>query len=191
MISMEENWKITKYKEFKASTLGKVMNIKTGKILKGRIMRGYVYVHLRTPNYSKEVRLHRLIAETFIPNPDNLPIVNHKDENKENNCVDNLEWCNDTYSINYGTRNQKVSDKLINRKDISIPILQFTKDLVFITEYPSAAEAERQTGINKNDIGSCCKKRIHYNTAGGYIWKFKYPIALYRNFHKYHLLVYE
>ncbi len=77
---------------------------------------GYVSTELQKDGHSKNVLVHRLVAQAFIPNPDNLPQVNHKDENKQNNCVENLEWCSNSYNVNYGSRNQKVSNALKGRK---------------------------------------------------------------------------
>lgn len=133
--------------------------------------RGYLYVTLFKNNKGKTCRIHRLVAEAFIPNPENLPTVNHKDQNKSNNCVDNLEWCNMVYQVNYGDRNNIVSKKLLNRKDQSKPVMQYTLDMEFVTEYPSIAEAERQTGINKSTIYYCLINK--YKQAGGYIWRYK------------------
>lgn len=72
--------------------------------------RGYAYVSLRSGNRYKHLFIHRLVAEAFIPNPNNLPFVNHIDENPQNNCVDNLEWCTPKYNCNYGDRNKKISE---------------------------------------------------------------------------------
>ena len=84
-----------------------------GKILKPAISKnGYLRVLLQANGIKKNCCIHRLVAETFIPNIDNLPIINHKDENKLNNQVDNLEWCTQSYNINYGNRNKKVINKL-------------------------------------------------------------------------------
>ena len=69
---------------------------------------GYLQVDLRTRTQRKRVNVHRLVAQAFIPNPDNLPCVNHKDENKTNNCVDNLEWCTKSYNNSYGTGRKKM-----------------------------------------------------------------------------------
>lgn len=79
------------------------------KILKGSIgYNGYVAYTLWLDGYAIRKTCHRLVAEAFIPNPDNLPCVNHKDENPLNNNVDNLEWCTIEYNNNYGTRNEKL-----------------------------------------------------------------------------------
>ncbi len=154
------------------SRYGNLRTIK-GRILKIlKIWSGYGYVRLSRGRVSKHHSIHRLVATTFIPNPSNLPCVNHKDENKFNNCVTNLEWCNWRYNANYGTRNTRVSQRRRNLESISKPVSQYSKSGELICEYPSAKEAERITGINNANIISCCIGRLHCHSAGGYIWKY-------------------
>lgn len=87
------------------------------KILKsGKGKNGYFSVILRKDNTNHQKYVHRLVAQAFIPNPDNLPEVNHKDENSENNHVDNLEWCNHRYNSNFGTVNSRKGNCLNNFK---------------------------------------------------------------------------
>ena len=110
----------------------------------------------------KTYRVHRLVAEAFIENPKNLPQINHKDENKANNRVDNLEWCSANYNVNYGTRNNKT---IISR---GTPI----KCVETGTIYPSAREAGRQSNIHPSAISRCCNGEYGFKTAGGYHWKY-------------------
>lgn len=126
---MEEQWKDIKGYEglYQVSNYGKVKrlehkecnSIQEVRILPERILkqtfnfRGYLKVGLSKDNKTKHVFVHRLVAGAFIDNPNNYPQVNHKDEDKTNNCVDNLEWCTNLYNANYGTRRkQKLSNKL-------------------------------------------------------------------------------
>ena len=140
------------------------------KELKPCIFNGYYRIGLWIGGETKHFFVHRLVAFAFIPNPDNLPAVNHKDEVKTNNMVGNLEWCSIKYNNTYGTRNERIAETQLNRKDRSKPVKQFTKDGVFIKEYPSMHEVERQTGYINSYISSCCKGR--YKQAYGYIWRY-------------------
>lgn len=106
--------------------------------------------------------VHRLVAETFLDNPDNLSQVNHKDENKLNNRADNLEWCTAKYNANYGARNRKVAEKQYKQ----IKCIE-TKRV-----YKSLTEASDVTGISMGNISSVCNHRIGYKTAGGYHWEY-------------------
>ena len=132
---------------------------------------GYNRMELYIEGKKKKFMVHRLVALAFLPNPDNLPKVNHKDENKTNNNLENLECCSIKYNNTYGTRNERIAETHLNRKDLSKPIRQFTKDGVFIKEYPSTKEVERQTGFYHNAISQCCKGR--HKQAYGYIWRYK------------------
>ena len=116
---MEEIWKpIEECKDYHISNLGRIKSFKydkvNGKIMKpSRSTKGYLQLDLRLDGRKSQNRVHlgvhRLVARAFIPNPDNLPQVNHKDENKENNCVDNLEWCTNEYNATYGTKSERVA----------------------------------------------------------------------------------
>lgn len=108
---MKEEWKDVVGFEgyYKVSNLGNVISLRRKFMRTEHLMSpavtpyGYAVVCLRKPDIKTTVKVHRLVAQAFIPNPDNLPQVNHKDEDKLNNCVDNLEWCDSKYNINYGT----------------------------------------------------------------------------------------
>lgn len=178
---MKEVWKdIQGYEgKYQVSNLGNVKSLNwlnTGKekLLNLGISKGkYYQVVLCKFGINKTFWVHRLVATAFINNPDNLPQVNHIDENKLNNRVDNLEWCTNKYNSNYGTGIERMlkTKKLKNSKNAEKPVLQFTKDGKFVNEYPSIKEAERCTGINHGNIGACCKRR--YKSASGFKWKYK------------------
>lgn len=105
------------------SNSGLVKSLITNRILKPRNSGDYDRVLLFKNKHTKECFIHKLVAEVFIPNPDNLPQVNHKDENKTNNCVDNLEWCTPSYNVNYGTCQERKSKKLKGK-----PLSESTKE---------------------------------------------------------------
>lgn len=112
---MEEIWRDCKGYEgkYQVSSEGRVWSVKGQKYLNGTIATsGYVYIHMTAENGKrKKERLHRLVAIAFLDNPNNYPQVNHKDENKLNNAVSNLEWCSAKYNCNYGTRNQRIGQR--------------------------------------------------------------------------------
>ena len=104
---------------FQISNTGKVKRFYkngTTNMLKGVIKRGgYQGVLLKANGIFECKLIHRLVAEAFIPNPKNLPHVNHKDEDKTNNCVSNLEWCDAKYNNNYGTKGKRISESKLNK----------------------------------------------------------------------------
>lgn len=161
---MVEIWKDIKgYKGlYQVSNLGRVKSFyfKKEKILKLRFTGRYYQAILTKNGKQKSYLIHRLVAIHFIPNPKNLPTVNHKDENKANNNVDNLEWCTQMYNIHYGTGLQR---RIATQYK---PVLCIEKDII----YPSQIEAGRQLGICHRHINDCCKGRR--NTTGGYHWKY-------------------
>lgn len=160
-----ETWKDIKDYEglYQISNLGRVKSLHFNKelLLKLRLTgRGYYQIDLQKDKNIKHALVHRLVAEAFIPNPDNLSCVNHKDENKLNNCVDNLEWCTQLYNIHYGTGLQR---RIATQYK---PVICVEKGRC----YPSQIEAGRQLGICHRHINDCCKGRRH--TTGGYHWKY-------------------
>ena len=154
--------------QYQVSDKGMVRSLKFGKerILKPRRNpQGYLLVCLCKNGEIKQCLVHRLVAQAFIPNTNNLPEVNHKDEDKTNNSVMNLEWCDSKYNINYGTRNQRVSEKH------SKSVLQYTKSGEFVREWKSMNDVQRNLNYSKGNISYCCNGR--YKSAYNFIWKFK------------------
>lgn len=144
---------------------GRVYSYITNKFLKPVFTRdGYLRVCLCKDGTHKTKSIHRIVATAYIPNKNGLPSINHKDENKENNSVSNLEWCDFAYNANYGSRNLKLS--ITRRNDPHIhrdPVLCVETGIV----YPSKREAERQTGTNHANIGRAITKN---QRAGEYHW---------------------
>lgn len=136
---------------YKISTDGQILGIKSNKTLKPDINQdGYCRVRLYKDKECKHYSVHRLVAQTFLPNPDNLPEVNHKDEDKTNNCVENLEWVSSKTNCNYGKRNRKIA--LSKNKCI----LQVSLDGELIKEWESASEVQRVLGYSQGNICNCC-----------------------------------
>ena len=180
---MEEEWKDIEGYEgyYQVSNFGRVKSldryVKDTKrncfnFVKGRIMspssadkKHYMQVGLSKNNKVIHYLIHRLVAQAFIPNPNNLPQVNHKDENKENNRADNLEWCTAEYNTNYGTR--------ALRQGISSgkTVYQYNKEGVLENTYHSERYASKEIGVSSTSIHACCVGKIV--TVKGYIWSHK------------------
>lgn len=162
---------------YQLSSWGSVKSLNynhTGKegILKQILKNGYAYVDLCKNGKIKNVRVHRLVAEAFLDNPNNLPEVNHKSEIKTQNNVENLEFCDRKYNVNYGTARERATKGLINNPKISKPVLQIDKDAnEVIAEFPSAMEVQRQLGFANQHISDCCNGK--FKQAYGYKWSFK------------------
>ena len=159
---VEEIWKdIEGYEgKYQVSNMGRVKNIRRNYILTpSRTSWGYLQVTL--DNTTKHHRVHTLVANAFIPNPDNYTEINHKDENKQNNFADNLEWCTRRYNLNYGNRNAKISQN--NRSKVSILCIETG------VVYPSIKEASKELGISYYSLRKCLHNKL--KTAGGYHWQ--------------------
>ena len=136
-----------------------------GKILKQYNRGYYLAVTLIKDKAETIENVHRLVGKAFVDNPNDLPMINHKDENKMNNNADNLEWCDCQYNLSYGTRLEKVMTKL--RK----PILQLDDGGNVVAEYIGINET-KQYGFTPQAISECCRgKRERHK---GYMWRFKY-----------------
>ena len=125
---------------------------------------GYYMVHLCKDKKYEWMLTHRIVAMTFIPNPNNLPFVNHKDEIKTNNEVSNLEWCTPAYNLDYSNVRQKQRDA------ISKEIEQYDFDGRFIKRYKNCYEAGRILNVSPSSLRLCCIGKI--GSCRGFIWKY-------------------
>lgn len=189
---MSEIWKSIKGFEnlYEVSNLGNVRSLdrvvsherfgtykRKGNLLKQAFDKGYLFVRLYNETENKIIRTHRLVAETFITNPEKKRTVNHINGIKSDNRVCNLEW--NTYSENlkhsFRILNRKVSKTGLGRSGILHPrskaVIQFDLNMNLIAEFNGILEASRNTGIKRTTIGGCCNG--DYKTAGGYKWRFK------------------
>lgn len=133
-----------------------------------KYINGYPSVILYKNNHGYNFLVHRLVAEAFIPNPNNYPQVNHKNEIRTDNRVENLEWVTAKANINYGSRALKYS---LNR---SQPVLQIDpKTNQIIKEWEGVSFAAIALNIKSTNIYSCCNHKPHYLTAGGFKWEYK------------------
>lgn len=125
---------------------------------------GYIRVTLYKNGKPKHHAVHRLVASAFISNPNNYPCINHKDENKQNNYVENLEWCTILYNNNFGTAPQRISEKN------SFPVIQMSMNDEIIAEYKSVKEAANETGASASSISAACRGELR--KTFGYKWRY-------------------
>ena len=160
----KEIWKnIPNYEGYQVSNLGRVKSFYglKEKILKPKITRGYYQVHLHKNSIGKWYSIHRLVFEAFNGTiPEGLQ-VNHINEVKTDNKLENLNLMTAKENCNWGTRNEKISK----------PVLQFTLEDILIKEYPSTHQAYRETGFANQHISDCCNGKR--KTAYGFKWKYK------------------
>lgn len=169
--NIKEEWQDIEGYEglYKVSNFGRVASFQSRnqRIMKPVIThKGYQSVGLQKGKQYKTCVIHRLVAKAFIPNPNSLPQVNHKDECKTNNRVDNLEWCTAKYNNNYGTyieRQQRNSPR-------NTPVLMFDLNGNFEKEFISTREAAREMNTNHSLISHCCdghsNKQNHVSLKG-------------------------
>lgn len=184
-----EEWKDIKGYEglYQVSSFGRVKSLnyhKTGaeKLLKqGFDKDGYKQLTLYKNRHKKNCKVHRLVAEAFIDNPNNYPIINHRNEFKFDNSVYNLEWCDEKYNSNYGSRNIRLSKSKqgaifsdIQKQRISIAkkisVYQLSMNNEIIRKWDGIVDASRELNIGDGHISGCCKGK--YKTAGGYKWRY-------------------
>ena len=153
---------------------GRVQNCNTNHFLKYTTDKnGYLKVRLYKDKHQHTLLVHRLVALAFLPNPDNYSQVNHKDENKHNNDISNLEWCSAKYNANYGTRNERTREKLKQNAvlpDNRIKVNMYTLDGIFVRQFDSLKEAKifLNKPITEAHISQCCNGIR--KTAYGYKW---------------------
>lgn len=161
-------------KSFKSDSAGRILSIKNSK-------GGYLSVVLCYKGKRKSVKIHRLVAEAFVPNPHNKPEVNHIDGNKQNPCAENLEWVDRRENVLHAiAQNPNIIKGMVRYNRFIKPktIQQFSLDGRFVAEYPNAAEAAKATGICYRNILQVAAKEEYKpgktrKQAGGYIWRFK------------------
>ena len=206
---MKEIWRgiVTEYGDYRelyeVSNFGRVRSLdrmcwngNSWFLKKGRLLKllkdsnGYFYVNLSKDGVNKHASVHRLVALAFIPNLNNLPQVNHKDENKENNRIDNLEWCTHEYNQNYGTKKERTSKKMKGAKrseeakvkyretmkdrghpmlgrtgkdnPTSKEVMQFSLEGELLQIWGSINEVERNTDFKCSNISISCRKKKPY-----------------------------
>lgn len=147
-------------------TMGRKRFIKENKVTQRLDKDGYWRVMLTAGlQKPKNIPTHRLVAMAFIPNPNNLPCINHINENKQDNRVENLEWCNVAYNNNYGNRLKRVRKTAIRNHGKKVVAV---KDNIFYY-FDSISQAAEKLNLNQSNISSCLSKRL--NNTGGYEFK--------------------
>lgn len=172
--------KLRNFENYEIDTYGNVF--RDNRQIKPQLNKnGYLRVYLSKNGKVSKKYVHRLVAETYIPNPENLPQINHKDGNKLNNNANNLEWCTAKENINhsfakglsYVPKGEK--NPLYGRYDINAnrhkEIIQYDLYNNFIKKWNSIAEASRKLKISYNGIRNCCIKKT--KKFGGYVWKYE------------------
>lgn len=164
LVPFMEEWKDVKGFEryYEISNKGNLRRKGKSNFIKFRKNKdGYYLVNLCADGIRKTMQIHRIVAETFIPNPNSYPCVNHKDEDKNNNSVSNLEWCTVEYNNNYGKRENNKKRKVAQMDLPTGSILKI---------FPSILLASKEANINPGGISNVLKGKA--KTAGGYFWKY-------------------
>lgn len=165
--------------KYQISSTGKVRSFtrwKNGDELKLHITTtGYYYVHLvgKGRNDIARKMIHRIVAETFIPNPNDLAEVNHIDGDKLNNCIENLEWVSREQNIQHAYSIGLIKKRVSKFNPNSKIVIQKDKNGDVVKEWDSVADIHREKGYSTNSIICCCNKKPKYHTAYGYKWEYK------------------
>lgn len=151
---------------------GRVWSVRNNRFLTNQIGKnGYLYIDLNKNGIRTRKYIHRLVAEAFLPNPNNLPQVNHKDENKSNNNVNNLEWISIKDNANYGTRTERAEQR---KKEVNANMKQVAmcdkQTHEIIKTYKSLTEAAKENNIGVSNISAVLHGKRQ--TTGGYFWRF-------------------
>lgn len=165
------------YKKYNNGVFGANINGKNIRAKKNN--RGYWQVRLYKDGQTFNYLVHRLIAMTFIENVNIMPQVNHKDENKDNNRADNLEWCDNLYNRHYGTGIERMAKNHDYKKIAQVnsrPVIQFDKNGKIIKKWPSVVSASRHYGCSDSSIRCCCYGKSQ--STLGYIWKYEHDISV-------------
>ena len=150
---------------YQVSNLGKIKSLRKDIIMKQYLDgNNYYFVPLYKDKKTKSKKVHRLVAETFIKNPNNYPCINHKDENSLNNNLDNLEWCTYSYNVNYDNRIKKYCLKRYKK------IEQYDFENNLIKKWDSIKQASNSLNISKSGIIYCAQGK--FKQFKGYIWKY-------------------
>ena len=174
MNQMNEIWKsVPNYDGiYEVSNFGNIRNVSVMGAYRNLVLvrdkDGYAIVTLCKNNKQSSKRVHRLVALAFIENPLNKPQVNHKDEDRWNNCVWNLEWVTSRENNNYGSRNIRLAKSKLNTNCKAI--LQCDLNGNPIKKWVSISEVERQLGFDHSALLRCCKGR--YKSSYGFVWKY-------------------
>ncbi|QOR58314.1 HNH endonuclease [uncultured phage cr106_1] len=158
---------------YKVSNLGRIKNKKDRLLSPYHNTNGYISVDLYKNGKVNKLRVHRIVAEAFILNPNNLPIINHKNEDKTDNSVSNLEWCNYSYNLSYGNRVEKMFKTRLdkNTKTAQKEVIQYDLEGNILNIFTSISEASKLTGISCGAIWQSCKKG--HITNKKFKWNYK------------------
>lgn len=170
-----EEWKpVVDYETlYEVSSLGKVRSLRSGKLLKYSLgTTGYQQVNLRKDSKPRTMLVHRLVAQAFLSNPNSLPQVNHIDENKANNSIENLEWCTSKHNANHGTRIERCNGVRRNKTKNTRPVKGIKVTDGQTIYFPSANEAGRN-GFDKSSIINCCNGKHGVKSHKGYRWMYQ------------------